>query len=490
MATNQVERFTSLFSGALTEGTRQELIGLLDRIFHPASAFSGSLERVDLSIDSTATTPLSELLNEIGTSVVANSIQYRHKWAMAHMVPPTATVGIIGDLLIGALNQCAFIWEEAPVAAALEEAVLRWMAAKLRLASESKGLLTSGGTMSNYLAATFAKARIEKMRTFTDNNLYAVATDQAHFSIRKTLRLLGLPDNRLICAKAGPDGRTPNGCILEAADAIAREGGIPFLFVCTAGTTSAGIIEPANEFLHAAEKYGAWCHIDAAHGGSVCLTHRYDNIVDTWSAADSISWDPHKSMFVPYSIGALFVQSAKHLDILRVTSEYALKPEVTDSGDDVGATHFYTSRRLDALKLWMTIRHFGDEGFEAATCHCVDLASAFAKIIATTPSFELYAYPETNIVCFRVVVKGLTSNELNQLNAATQSRLFATGGPLLSSTTLNGRTYLRAVLMNPLLQAHDLDCVLHEILLVVSSTAKNLFGRSLHEDTSSYQPTS
>jgi len=478
MSTNDFERITSLFDGDLTASTRRELIGLLDKIFHPANAFSGSLERVDLGIDSTVPTPLSELLSDIGRNVVANSVQYRHKWAMAHMVPPTATVGVIGDLLIGALNQCAFIWEEAPVAAALEEAVLRWMAAKLKLPLESKGLLTSGGTMSNFLAATFAKERAEKMQTVTDNTLYAVATDQAHFSIRKTLRLLGLPDNRLIRVAVGPDGRTPNGRILEAADMVAQAGGIPFLFVCTAGTSNAGLVEPANEFLHAAEKYGAWCHIDAAHNGSVCLTRRYDNIVDTWSAADSISWDPHKSMFVPYSIGALFVKSSQSLDILRLTSEYALKPEAADFGGDVGAAHFYTSRRLDALKVWMTIRHFGDEGFEAATCHCFDLAFTFAETIAATPGFELYTYPETNLVCFRIVADGLTSNELDQLNAATQSRLFATGGPLFSSTSLNGRTYLRAVFMNPLLQIHDLDCALHELLLVVRSTAKDMFGRS------------
>jgi L-2,4-diaminobutyrate decarboxylase len=488
MSTKQSEKIAALFSGALSESVERALVGLLHDIFHPAAAYSGSTKCVDLSIRSAAPVPLSELLKDVGVSVVANSVQYRHKWAMAHMVPPTATAGIIGDLLIGALNQCAFIWEEAPVAKALEDAVLRWMAAKLMLTPEFHGLLTSGGTMSNYLAAVFAKKRADALHAEATGRFYAVSTDQAHFSIQKTLRLLGLPDDRLVRVPAGHGGRTKHGSILAAADTIAEAGGIPFFFVCTEGTSNCGRLEPAREFLDASQKYNAWCHIDAAYGGSICLTHRFDDIVAGWSGADSVSWDPHKSMFVPYSVGALFVKSAESLDILRQTSEYALKPEETGLARDPGAAHFYTSRRLDALKLWMTIRHFGDEGFEAATCHCLGLAAAFAKIIDADLGMALDAYPETNIVCFRAVDDRFTETELDCLNAAVQSRLFENGGPLFSCTTMGGRTYLRAVFMNPLLQFADLDEARSKLSLIIDLTANDLFGNRYYEDPSRHQP--
>jgi glutamate/tyrosine decarboxylase-like PLP-dependent enzyme len=486
MSTDDVSTIASLFDSACLADTRNQLVGLVRRILYPKDAFSGSLEISDLAIDSASQTPLSELLQDVDAHIVANSVHYRHKWAMAHMVPPTAIAGVVGDLLIGALNQCAFIWEEAPVAATLEGAVLRWMAEKLKLSRDAEGLLTTGGTMSNYLAALFAKQSVGASQTIPPGDLCVIASDQAHFSVQKALRLLGLPDSSLLRVSTGVDGRLKAGSIAKAAETLASEGKRPFLFICTAGTPNGGVIESAEDFLLVAEQYDAWCHIDAAYGGAVCLTRSHDSLASSWANADSISWDPHKSMFVPYSVGTLFVKNARSFDILRVTSEYALKPELAAFSDDVGSAHFYTSRRLEALKLWMTIRHFGDVGFEAATSHCFALATAFAALLKETSCLQLHTPPDTSIVCFRCFFAGLTDDELNLLNSTIQSRLFVDGGPLLSTTRFNGLTYLRAVLMNPLLQVEDLGGAIEAILAAARSAVESLNGPFHHECPSRY----
>jgi glutamate/tyrosine decarboxylase-like PLP-dependent enzyme len=120
-------------------------------------------------------------------------------------------------------------------------------------------------------------------------------------------------------------------------------GRLPFLVVCTAGTTNAGTIEGAGEFLEAARLSGGWCHIDAAHGGIVCLSPKQRSLADEWCNADSISWDPHKSLYVSYSAGALLLRDENMSNPLEFHSEYALKHE---EAEDAGHRHFEGSRRF------------------------------------------------------------------------------------------------------------------------------------------------
>lgn len=490
MSTRSIQEIRALFDVTEVTSARDEINGILGQIFNPRRAFHASSERVNLALNSAAPASLAEVVREVSAKIIPRSVHYRHKWAMAHMVPPPAVIAIIGDLFVSALNQCAFIWEEAPVAAELEKEVLRWMAAKLKLSSQSQGLLTTGGTVSNYLAMILAKQHSDRCNKTDSERLCAVVSDQSHLSILRAIRLIGLPDTALIRVATNQEGRVASGQIVETTMQLLRAGKIPFLFVCTAGTSNGGVMEDASEFLAASQRCRAWCHVDAAHGGAVCLRNGSLGTASRWPLADSVSWDPHKSLYVPYSLGALFVKSPESLDVLRVTSEYALKPEMAHRNNDVGTKHFYTSRRLDALKLWMTIRHFGDSGFETITSHCFDLAMALAKLVNESPDLELHTHPDTNIVCFRFVSAECNERELNELNSVIQAKLFAIGGPLFSSTRINGVTYLRAVLLNPLLEVSDLKRALDEARKIAAGEVNSAITSSSHESTPCYQPAS
>jgi L-2,4-diaminobutyrate decarboxylase len=489
MSTNDIQEVRSLFNVAEIASARDEINEALGRIFNPRRAFHASSERLNLALDGSTQTSLADVVHEVSMKIIPRSIHYRHKWAMAHMVPPPAVIAIIGDLFVSALNQCAFIWEEAPVAAELEKEVLRWMATKLKLAPRSQGLFTTGGTVSNYLAMMLAKQQSDRYRP-DPRRLCVVASDQSHFSIQRAIRIVGLPDTALIRVATNQEGRLSPGQILETTTRLLRVGKAPVLFVCTAGTSNAGVMEDASEFLAASQRCHAWCHVDAANGGATCFRNGSRDFACRWALADSVSWDPHKSLYVPYSLGALFVRCPRSLDILRVTSEYALKPDTTHVNNNVGTKHFYTSRRLDALKLWMTIRQFGDAGFEAITAHCFNLAASFAKLINEATDFELHTYPDTNIVCFRFLSPGCGERELNELNSSIQAKLFAVGGPLFSSTRVNGVTYLRAVLLNPFVEVSDLQFALNELRDIAADIVDSMLIGSSNESTPCYKSAS
>jgi L-2,4-diaminobutyrate decarboxylase len=417
---------------------------ILHDVFSPEMPFDPA-EDVDLSLDRPRAGSLGEILAEVRAKVVAHAVHLRSPLALAHMVPPPATVSVVADLLIGALNQCAFIWEEAPAAAALESEVMGWMAARLGFGAGSGGLLTSGGTMSNYLAALLALNRARRDGRATPGSCI-IASDQAHLSVEKCALMLGLGREAVVRVETDAQSRTLPGSFRKAAEVCRAAGRTPFLFLCTAGTPSTGALEPVAEVLRVARDEGAWCHVDAAHAGFVSMARGYRGTVATWSAADSVSWDPHKSLWASFAVGALLLRDRKELRVLRFNGDYALK-----RGDlaNAGEFHLDGSRRLEALKLWMCIRYFGIEGYSELAERSLAAAHQMAERIRETRNLALVAEPETNVVCFRFEDPTVVGTNADDLNLQIQASLFRGGGPLLSTTRVGGRPCLRAVLLNP-----------------------------------------
>lgn len=417
---------------------------------------------------------LVDLLAELREKVVRHAVHPRHVWTLAHMTPPPATASVLADFVVGALNQCAFIWEEAPLARALEAETVAWLARRLRWSDAASGLLTAGGTLSNCMAAYLALAH-GRERFGTAEGMAVIASDQAHLSIRKAAALVGAGADAVVCAATDAEGRLIPGEVAAAA-ARARDRGLrPFLFVCTAGTSNAGVLEPPEEFLEQARVHQAWCHVDASHGGLVALGSRPHPALAAWSAADSISWDPHKSLYVSFAVGALLLRDASLQAPLKFRAEYALKNGEADC--DAGNWHLEGSRRLEALKLWMVIRHLGDQGLDELTDHSLALAGELAQCVREMEDFELVTNPDTNIVCFRFADPTLDAAALDTVNAEVQRRLYRSGGPLLSSTRVGGRVVLRTVLLNPHLETRHLP----EILEAVRDEARRQAGAFLRD---------
>lgn len=428
---------------------------ILREIFDPSVAFDPPPPDIDaFSLEHPDGSSLVDILSDVRSRVVAHAVNSRHPHTLAHMVPPPAVVSVIADLIIGAMNQCAFIWEEAPLAAGLEKECIGWLARRLGYEHGAVGLLTSGGTMSNCLATHLALVRAKERLGGNRDRYCIIASDQAHFSLEKAAAINGLLPTSIVRVQTDMQGRLRPGAVRETADKVKHDGCIPALFVCTAGTTNSGILEPPDEFIETARTFRAWCHIDAAYGGLICLSSRPRELFKRWAEADSISWDPHKSLYVSYAVGALLLREQEALAPLQFRSEYALR-----EGEDephAGTLHLDGSRRFEALKLWMTIKHFGVEGYAEVVDHTFALAKELSRLIEDTDDLILLLEPDTNIVCFRFFHPQLSDIALDAVNMAAQKSLFISGGPLVSTTRIKGRVALRAVLLNPLQESNHL----------------------------------
>jgi glutamate/tyrosine decarboxylase-like PLP-dependent enzyme len=397
---------------------------------------------------------IGEVVDEACVALSSCGYPSRHPGAFAHMVPPPATISIIGDFLKASFNQCAFTVEQAPLAPALERAVLDWIKATLNLPSESAGLVTSGGTISNLTAAFLARERGKRLAP--DARRCAIFTDQSHFSVRKALRLLDIPVDAHFVIETEGDGSFTRTSFVETVRRSERAGYRPFLLVCTAGTTNAGLIEPIGDFSDLARRTGAWLHIDGAHGAYIALTHRLDP--GYWAVADSVSWDPHKTLFATYPAGALLIRDPAEKAVLEQAAEYAFQ---NGAVEHPAKAHLEGSRGLEALKVWMTIRHFGRAGFALLAEHLTSAAATLAELIDAHSEFVLLSAPQTNIVCFRWT--GSRGADLDRVNSAAQQAMYDEGEYLLSQTRLGGHVALRAVIQNPVTDHSHLKGMLERL---------------------------
>src|SRR6185437_8679923 len=125
--------------------------------------------------------------------------------------------------------------------------------------------------------------------------------------------------------------------------------------------------------------------------------------------------------------------------------------EQVRSGSDYGVQ---LGRRFRALKLWMIIRYFGQEGLAARIREHCRLAQLFASWVEESKDWELSAPVPFALVCFRAIrdAPGEANNgetkRLNNLNEAIMHAVNATGRAFLSHTKLNDKLVLRLSIGN------------------------------------------
>jgi len=123
------------------------------------------------------------------------------------------------------------------------------------------------------------------------------------------------------------------------------------------------------------------------------------------------------------------------------TPEESVAPNMMDYGVSLG-------RRFRALKLWMVIRAFGQEGLAARIREHVRLAQVFRGWVAQDTAFEVVAPTPLSVVCFRWRGQGLSAEDADRANEKILDAVNLSGEAFLSHTKLGGRTVLRLAIGN------------------------------------------
>jgi len=235
------------------------------------------------------------------------------------------------------------------------------------------------------------------------------------------------------------------------ADAIAADraaGILPIAVVATVGTTSTTSIDPVPAIADVCEREGLWLHVDAAYGGVAAMLPSHAHVLAGAGRADSLVVNPHKWLFTPVDLSALY---CRRMDAL--VSAFSLKPEYILTGDEVAAakrnlmnTGIQLGRRFRSLKLWMILRSFGVKAIRARLAEHIRLAQLFSSWVDAHPDFERLAPVPLSVVCFRwnpVGGERLSETALDAANERLLDLVNQTGDVFLSHTRLREGVTLR-----------------------------------------------
>ncbi|MER6166715.1 lysine decarboxylase DesA [Streptomyces violaceorubidus] len=459
----------------VTEGVERVAakIATTDRPFTGVTvdALSPRIDGIDLD------RPLHDtaaVLDELEDVYLRDAVYFHHPRYLAHLNCPVVIPAVLGEAVLSAVNSSLDTWDQSAGGTLIERKLIDWTCARIGLGPAADGVFTSGGTQSNLQALLLAREEA-KAENFTDLRIFA--SEVSHFSVRKSAKLLGLGPDAVVSIPVDRDKRMQTVALARELERCAKGGLVPMAVVATGGTTDFGSIDPLEEIAGLCEQYGVWMHVDAAYGCGLLASLKYRHRIDGIERADSVTVDYHKSFFQPVSSSAVLVRDAATLRHATYHAEY-LNPRrmVQERIPNQVDKSLQTTRRFDALKLWMTLRVMGADGIGELFDEVCDLAAEGWRMLAADPRFDVVVQPSLSTLVFRCVPAAVTDPaEIDRANLYARKALFASGDAVVAGTKVAGRHYLKFTLLNPETTTADIAAVLD----LIAGHAEQYLGDSL-----------
>lgn len=339
-----------------------------------------------------------EIVQDTQRRIIPHLTLWNHPRFFAYFPVGSSGPGAMADLLASTLNINGMLWKTAPAAAALEEVVLRWLAEMAGYDVNADGVLVNGASLASFYALAAAResagldVRMQGMTGRDLPRLRVYASEHAHSSIDKAVIALGIGLDNLVKIPTGADHRVDPDVLRRLVEADVQRGYKPLAVVAVVGTTSTGAVDPVEDIAVVCREHGMWLHVDAAYGGFYNIVpsvrEHVAQLRGTLHAADSVVVNPHKVLFTPLEVTALY---SRRKGVLKQT--FSLVPEYlrTDDPDEVVNPMDFSlqlGRNFRALKVWWVIRAFGLSGLRARMEHQLELARWLRGQMEQHPDFE------------------------------------------------------------------------------------------------------
>lgn len=400
-------------------------------------------------------------LRAVEETVVPNSLLIPHPRYFGLMNPTPTMPSIWAETVVSALNQNLGAWSHSPVGTAVERRMIRWFCAISGLPEGAFGTFCSGGSVANLIGLRMAVA--DRLPESLGGGLQALreppcfyVSSEAHFSFRKAAGVLGLGTNALRLVPADRRSRIDVGALRARIREDRAAGLRPFAVVGIAGTTSAGAVDPLEELAEVAREHGLWYHVDAAWGSGVLLSERFRGLLRGIERADSITFDPHKWLFLPLGSGAILARDGERMRSTFETKAVYI-PTDDDARTDFRSYGIAGSRRNDALKLWISVQALGVGWYERVIDRHMELTHWLAERITDAADWEIVVPPELNILCFRYVPEGVPDEEVPALQDRVAEMVVQEGSSWISPTTVCGVRAIRWMALSPALTREDTE---------------------------------
>jgi len=436
------------------------------------------------AIDFSQPTPLEDVINTTNDLIAKNSILVQHPHTIAHLHTPPLIASIVAEHFIAALNQSMDSWDQAPAATFVEQHMVNWLCDTYELGEHSDGVFTSGGTQSNLMGLLLARDWFAHQQSNHDvqqdglpdyaQKMRIICSDKSHFTVQKSASLMGLGERSVVLVSTNNQGQIDINALQMTIDALKAQDLMPFAIVGMAGTTDHGAIDDLEAVVNIARKAGCWSHIDGAYGAALQLSKQHKPRLKGIELADSVSVDFHKLFYQTISCGALLIKNKANFNSLLHHADYLNRegdelPNLVDKS-------IATTKRFDALKMFMTLKSVGEKQLGEFYDYLLDLTQQVANNIQKNKHFELCCTPLLSTVLFRLspsLQNKLTDDEFNQLHQQLRLQLLTSGDAVIAETKIDGKLVLKFTLLNPCLKIIDFD----SLLVKIESTALALLKK-------------
>ncbi|SES92086.1 pyridoxal phosphate-dependent decarboxylase family protein [Kosakonia radicincitans] len=402
-----------------------------------------------------------------------DSLSVHHPQCVAHLHCPSLVISQAAEVLINATNQSMDSWDQSPSATIIEIKLIEWLRTQVGYQPGDAGVFTSGGTQSNLMGLMLARDAFFARQghsvqqdglTGDLSKIKVLCSENAHFSVQKNMALMGLGYRSVTLVKTDEFSRMDlNDLAAKLAQAKAN-GEQVLAIVATAGTTDAGAIDPLAEIAALAAEYQTWMHVDAAWGGALLLSEKFRHYLDGLELADSVTLDFHKQFFQTISCGAFLLKDPRHYQLMRYQAAYLNSDFDEEHGvPNLVSKSLQTTRRFDALKLWMGLEALGKKQYAEIIDNGVTLAQQVAEFVAQEPQLELVMQPQLASVLFRFRPQNDDMSAVVLLNQRIGDALLASGAANVGVTEADGITCLKLTLLNPTVCLQDVKVLLASV---------------------------
>lgn len=402
----------------------------------------GFIEKKPQGLDITnSPKPLKDILHLYQTEVAENGINAASGTHMGYIPGGGVFTAALADYIAAITNPFASVYYASPGAATIENEVICWLKKVFNFPNSAVGNLTSGGSVSTLIAFTAARDK-HKIKNDLIKKSVVYLSEQVHHSTQKALRIIGLEDVIIRYVPLNENHRIKTDALEKLIEQDIANQLNPFLIVATAGTTDTGAIDPLQEISILAKKYQLWFHVDAAYGGFFILSSKktmFQGIED----ADSIIIDPHKSLFLPYGLGAVLI---KHKEAVLHANNYtanymqdAVIDELVQNPSNVSPE---LTKHFRGLRMWLPLQYHGVKPFIACLEEKLLLVQYF-RLKITALGFCVGPEPDLSISYFWYPF----STQCNEKNKQLMQAIHQDGSVFLSSSIINNQFVIRIAIL-------------------------------------------
>ena len=409
-------------------------------------------------------------------------------------------ISVVGDWLGAALNTTGATFEVAPVFTLMESAVLDKLghiagyvtSGSGELPPVPPGLFCSGGSMGTLLALQLARHRRQPDVTTKGANgdrLVLFVSESGHYAALKSAALLGIGTDGVVKVRTDHEGAMVPDALDDAVGEALAAGHTPFAVIGTAGTTVTSAFDDLDAIADICESRRLWLHVDGSYGGSAMFSPAHAWRLVGVERSDSCVWNLHKMMGMTQQCTALLVADPEQLATCFASgADYLFQNDKLYGEYDSGDRTFQCARRIDVLKLWLTWKVRGDDGFAARIDHAVAMADhtrdriadsngAFVPVVSGTFTNVVFAWvpphlrplpltPAHDLELQVLDVSVLNADiraELHGCPPVIKASMQEAGSGMIGFQPVHGLNTFRMICMSPMLQPSDVDALLDTI---------------------------